>query len=62
MKKIQMVDLVGQYEKIQAEVDNAVLSTIRSCMFINGPEVKSFQSELEAYLNIKHVIPCANRR
>ena len=55
-----MVDLVGQYEKIQAEVDNAVLSTIRSCMFINGPEVKSFQSELEAYLNIKHVIPCAN--
>ena len=60
MKKIQMVDLVGQYEKIQAEVDNAVLSTIRSCMFINGPEVKSFQSELEAYLNIKHVIPCAN--
>ena len=60
MKKIQMVDLVGQYEKIQAEVDSAVLSTIRSCMFINGPEVKSFQSELEAYLNIKHVIPCAN--
>ncbi|MFZ7145647.1 MAG: DegT/DnrJ/EryC1/StrS family aminotransferase [Bacteroidota bacterium] len=60
MKKIQMVDLAGQYEKIQAEVDAAVLGTIRSCMFINGPEVKSFQSELEAYLNVKHVIPCAN--
>ena len=55
-----MVDLVGQYEKIQAEVDSAVLNTIRSCMFINGPEVKSFQSELEAYLKVSHVIPCAN--
>lgn len=60
MKKIQMVDLIGQYEKIQAEVDQAVLNTIRSCAFINGPEVKSFQSELESYLKVKHVIPCAN--
>ena len=55
-----MVDLVGQYEKIQQEVDKAVLDVIRSSAFINGPEVKSFQSELEAYLNVKHVIPCAN--
>ena len=55
-----MVDLIGQYEKIQAEVDQAVLNTIRSSAFINGPEVKSFQAELEKYLNAKHVIPCAN--
>ena len=55
-----MVDLIGQYEKIQAEVDQAVLNTIRSCAFINGPEVKSFQSELESYLKVKNVIPCAN--
>ncbi len=55
-----MVDLVGQYEKIQAEVDQAVLNVIRSSAFINGPEVKSFQAELEQYLGVKHVIPCAN--
>ncbi|MFM2135545.1 MAG: hypothetical protein RL021_945 [Bacteroidota bacterium] len=60
MKKIQMVDLVGQYEKIQPEVDQAVLDVIRSAAFINGPEVKSFQTELEQYLGVKHVIPCAN--
>lgn len=60
MKKIQMVDLMSQYQKIQAEVDQAVLNTIRSSAFINGPEVKSFQAELEAYLKVKHVIPCAN--
>jgi dTDP-4-amino-4,6-dideoxygalactose transaminase len=60
MKKIQMVDLVTQYEKIQDEVDNAVLGVMRSAAFINGPEVKHFQAELEAYLSVKHVIPCAN--
>lgn len=60
MKKIQMVDLVSQYEKIQEEIDTAVLNVIRSSAYINGPEVKSFQSELESYLNVKHVIPCGN--
>ena len=55
-----MVDLIGQYEKIQTEIDQAVLNTIRSSAYINGPEVKSFQAELEKYLGIKHVIPCAN--
>ncbi|HYG52338.1 MAG TPA: DegT/DnrJ/EryC1/StrS family aminotransferase, partial [Flavobacteriales bacterium] len=59
-QKIQMVDLIGQYEKIQSEIDNTVLSVIRSSAYINGPEVKEFQKELEAYLDVKHVIPCAN--
>lgn len=60
MKKIQMVDLVSQYERIQEDVDKAVLDVIRSSAYINGPEVKSFQSELEEYLQVKHVIPCGN--
>ncbi len=60
MKKIQMVDLLSQYEKIQPEIDKAVLDVIRSSAYINGPEVKFFQAELEKYLQVKHVIPCAN--
>lgn len=60
MKKIQMVDLQSQYYKIKADVDNAVLSVLNSAAYINGPEVKSFQTELEQYLDVKHVIPCAN--
>lgn len=55
-----MVDLKSQYERIQNEVDTAVLNVIRSTAFINGPEVRAFQEELEAYLEITHVIPCAN--
>jgi dTDP-4-amino-4,6-dideoxygalactose transaminase len=60
MKKLQMVDLQSQYEKIQEKVDKAVIEVIRSAAFINGPEVKSFQTELEEYLQVKNVIPCAN--
>jgi dTDP-4-amino-4,6-dideoxygalactose transaminase len=54
-----MVDLQNQYYKIKSEVDNAVLNVMDSAAFINGPEVKSFQSDLENYLDVKHVIPCA---
>lgn len=55
-----MVDLQSQYYKIKSDVDNAVLNVMDSAAFINGPEVKSFQKELEDYLGVKHVIPCAN--
>ena len=59
-KKIQMVDLKSQYEKIKTEVDAAIQNVLDNTAFINGPEVKAFQSELEKYLHVKHVIPCAN--
>jgi UDP-2-acetamido-2-deoxy-ribo-hexuluronate aminotransferase len=59
-KKIQMVDLKTQYEKIKPEVDAAIQNVLSNTAFINGPEVKAFQAELEAYLKVKHVIPCAN--
>lgn len=60
MTNIQMVDLQGQYHKIKKEVDAAILKVIETTSFINGPEVKSFQQDLENYLAVKHVIPCAN--
>ncbi len=60
MKKIQMVDLKGQYEVIKDTVNNAVIEVIESTAFINGPKVHEFQKNLEHYLGVKHVIPCAN--
>ena len=57
---IDMVDLKGQYNKIKPEIDQAIISCIESTSFINGPAVKEFQHNLEEYLNVKHVIPCAN--
>ncbi len=60
MKQIQMVDLVSQYEKIESEVKEATQNVFQTAQFINGPEVKTFQADLERYLDVKHVIPCAN--
>jgi len=60
MKKIQMVDLQGQYQKIKDTVDTQLQGVLNSSAYINGPEVHAFQKDLEAYLDVKHVIPCAN--
>jgi dTDP-4-amino-4,6-dideoxygalactose transaminase len=60
MRKIAMVDLKAQYEKIKPEIDTAISDVINSTAFINGPAVKEFQLALEKYLGVKHVIPCAN--
>jgi dTDP-4-amino-4,6-dideoxygalactose transaminase len=60
MKPIQMVDLLGQYEKIKPEVDAAMLRVLASTAFINGPEVKNLEKELAGYLGVKHVIACGN--
>jgi dTDP-4-amino-4,6-dideoxygalactose transaminase len=60
MKPIQMVDLKRQYEKIKLEVDAGIHEVINQTAFINGPAVKHFQHDLEQYLSVKHVIPCAN--
>lgn len=55
-----MVDLKSQYLEIKPEIDRNIQEVIDSCAFINGPAVKTFQQDLEQYLTIKNVIPCAN--
>ena len=60
MKQIQMVDLKGQYTSIKDEVEEGLKEVIQSAAFINGPRVHQFQKNLETYLDVKHVIPCAN--
>ena len=55
-----MVDLQGQYNKIQKQVDLKISEVLESAAYINGPEVHNFQKELEDYLGVKNVIPCAN--
>lgn len=55
-----MVDLQSQYKKIKTEIDAAIIDVIEQANFINGPQVGEFRSDLEKYLHVKHVIPCAN--
>lgn len=60
MEKIQMVDLKGQYDSIKDQIHSSLDEIMETSTFINGPEVQKFQKELEEYLGVKHVIPCAN--
>src|SRR5436190_2918973 len=60
MKPIQMVDLKTQYQKIKSEIDTAVIDVLESSAFINGKPVQQFVESLASYLDVKHVIPCAN--
>lgn len=60
MKNLPMVDLKGQYNNIKPEIDQAIQNVLNNTAYINGPEVKSFQKNLENYLSVKEVIPCGN--
>jgi dTDP-4-amino-4,6-dideoxygalactose transaminase len=60
MKKIQMVDLNGQYAQIKNVVNDSIQEVLETTAFVNGPQVHEFQKNLEDYLGVKHVIPCAN--
>lgn len=57
---IQMVDLYGQYLKIKDEIDQEMQSVIRSSVFVKGGKVIEFEENLKKYLNVEHVIACAN--
>lgn len=59
-RPIVMLDLKKQYQQLKKQIDEAVQGVIDSTAFINGKEVHAFAEDLAAYLNVKHVIPCAN--
>ncbi len=55
-----MVDLQGQYQKIKDDINSNIKLVLDSSAYINGTLVHEFQADLEKYLDVKHVIPCAN--
>lgn len=60
MKKIQMVDLISQYKHIEEEIQIGFDQVLNTASFINGQQVTQFANNLENYLQVKNVIPCAN--
>lgn len=60
MRPIQMVDTKTQYLKIKTEVDAAINEVLETAAYINGKAVHDFSANLANYLDVKHVIPCAN--
>jgi len=60
METIQMVDLKGQYLRIKPQVDEGIMEVLMETSYINGPQVSLFKNNLEKYLGVKRVVPCAN--
>src|SRR5690606_10866827 len=59
-KKIQMVDLQGQYLRIKEEIDQALLSAVSETAYINGPQVKTFIESLKSFNQVNHAVTCGN--
>lgn len=57
---ITMVDLKTQYRHIEADINREIQEVLESTLFIGGPKVNAFRENLEQYLGVQHVIPCAN--
>lgn len=60
MKKINMVDLHGQYLRHREEIDHAIRDVIESTAFIKGADVEKFQEELASYMGVQHCVACGN--
>lgn len=57
---IPMIDLRAQYSTLKDEIDSAIAEVLHNTDFIDGKAVGKFAGELQKYLGVKHVIPCAN--
>ena len=60
MKKIEMVDLKGQYKEIEQEIQKSLNEVLYSTKFINGPDVGDFEKDLEEYLGVNNAIACGS--
>jgi len=58
--RIPMVDLVGQYARLKADIDAAIVEVLESARYIGGPVVERFEQALAEYLGVAHVVSCAN--
>ena len=55
MASIPLVDLKAQYAAIKEEIDGAIARVIAETSFINGPDVRTFESEFASY---QHTARC----
>lgn len=60
MRKIQMVDLQSQYQRLKHDIDAGIQAVIDTAAFVKGPQVTTFGEHLQTYTGAKHVIPVGN--
>lgn len=58
--KIPLTDLKAQYSSIKQEIDESIGKVLEGSQFILGPEVKAFEVEVAAFLDVKYAIGVAS--
>jgi dTDP-4-amino-4,6-dideoxygalactose transaminase len=58
--KLQMVDVLGQYQHIKTDVDAAIHRVLESGQFILGKEVGEFEHWCSTYLGVSEAVGCAS--
>jgi len=54
--QIPMVDLQVQYQQLKGEIDRAIAGVLDTSYFILGPQGQALETEVAAYLGVKHAI------
>jgi len=60
MIEVPFLDLKRQFEPIHENIFSSVNQILDSCNFVNGPDVKAFESELAEWLGFGQVVGCSN--
>ena len=59
-RKLPTLDLKRNYARIKDEIKEALTDVLESQYFILGPQVQSFEREIESYLQVSHAVGCAS--
>lgn len=57
---VPFLDLQASYREIQAELESAILTSLRSGQYIGGPEVDSFERDFANFVGAKRCVGLAN--
>jgi len=57
---IPMLNLSREFASMRDEMIQAIANVCETAMFIKGPEVKKFESEVADYLKVKNAVGCAS--
>lgn len=57
---IAFIDLAAQRARIGQKIDDAVLSVLASCRFVNGPQVTELEQKLAAFAGSKYAVTCSS--
>ena len=57
---MEFVDLKAQYQRLQPQMEEAVLAVLRGGNYILGPEVEQLEQELAAYVGAPYCVAVAS--